>query len=62
MVKRVTPEGSVYYEPPYTPAEEAEFYRQFAGAPVATLRGPRPAADTLPEAPRPPPPEEPPLT
>lgn len=42
MVKRYLPSGGYYFEPPFTPEEEDEFYRNFGGAPKATLRGSRP--------------------
>jgi hypothetical protein len=38
-VKRITDKGYIYHEPPYTRAEEDEFYRRNAGGPVAVYRG-----------------------
>jgi hypothetical protein len=45
MVRRKTKTGAEYHEPPYTPEEDAEFYRRFGGGPIAFTRpGPaRPA-------------------
>jgi hypothetical protein len=38
MVRRRTEKGGFYDEPPYTPDEEAEFYRRFGGGPVTFTR------------------------
>ncbi len=58
MVIKKTKSGSYYREPPYTKAEEAEFYRRVGDGPVTIVRGtpPPPPSQTPPE---PPPEEEP---
>jgi hypothetical protein len=38
MVRRKTNAGNYYYEPPYTPEEDADFYRRFGGGPIAFTR------------------------
>ena len=38
MVRRRDKKGEFYYEPPYTPEEEAEFYGRVGGGPVAFTR------------------------
>jgi len=38
MVVKVDKHGNRYYEPPYTQAEEDEFYRRVGGGPVAMAR------------------------
>jgi hypothetical protein len=38
MDLRYTPNGTPYQEPPYTPAEEAEFYRRMSGGPVTVVK------------------------
>jgi hypothetical protein len=38
MVRKRDKKGGFYYEPPYTPEEEAEFYRRIGGGPVAFTR------------------------
>ncbi len=38
MVTRISEGGAVYYEPPYTEEEEADFYRAVADGPVTTVR------------------------
>jgi hypothetical protein len=40
MVKRITDNGTVYHEPPYTWKEERDFYRRIGGGPITVLRGP----------------------
>lgn len=57
MVKKVTPNGNVYHMPPYTKAEELEFYRRVSGIvgvmrPVEA-RNPAAAATTAKPAARP---------
>ena len=44
MVVKVDRYGNRYHSPPYTKAEEAEFYRRIGGGPVTVYRA-RPAAD-----------------
>jgi hypothetical protein len=39
MVKQMTDKGSIWHEPPYTKAEEEEFYLRNASGPVALYRG-----------------------
>jgi hypothetical protein len=55
MVVKVDKWGNRYYEPPYTKAEEAEFYRRIGGGPITVAR---PASDrrqqTSPKQPPPP--------
>jgi hypothetical protein len=44
MVRKVDRKtGAIWHEPPYTAAEEADFYRRIAGGPIVMLYGPRPA-------------------
>ena len=38
MVRRRNKKGGFYDEPPFTPEEEAEFYRRLAGTPIAFTR------------------------
>jgi hypothetical protein len=38
MVVKVDKWGNRYHEPPYTKAEEAEFYRRIGGGPVTVAR------------------------
>jgi hypothetical protein len=38
MVRKRDKKGAFYYEPPYTPEEEADFYRRVGGSPVAFTR------------------------
>jgi hypothetical protein len=38
MVTKYTPNGNPYREPPYTAAEEAEFYRRVGGGPVTVVK------------------------
>jgi hypothetical protein len=38
MVLKYTPNGIAYHEPPYTEAEEADFYRRVGGGPVSVVR------------------------
>jgi hypothetical protein len=44
MVRRITKAGFVYHEPPYTQAENDEFYRRYDSGPVAFTRPVHPAA------------------
>ena len=48
VLKKVFPSGTVLHEPPYTQAEEDEFYRRIGGGPVTVYRA-RPAADKTPD-------------
>jgi hypothetical protein len=41
MVKRTTPHGTTYHEPPYTPEEERDFYRRIAGGPITVVKSTR---------------------
>ena len=41
MVRRITPKGTPYHEPPYTPEEEADRYRRVGRGPVTIVRGSR---------------------
>jgi hypothetical protein len=50
MVRKYTPNGTPYREPPYTAAEEAEFYRRVGGGPVSVVK---PAAAVSPQKPEP---------
>lgn len=43
------PNGGEVHGPPYTQAEEDEFYRRVSGGPVAILRGPQPAGEAAAE-------------
>ena len=45
MVRKKTKTGAEYHEPPYTPEEDADFYRRVGGGPLAFTRPgpPRPA-------------------
>jgi hypothetical protein len=43
MVLKRTPNGALYQEPPYSAAEEVEFYRRISGGPVTVVK-PAPAA------------------
>lgn len=38
MVRVQAENGSFYHEPPYTPEEEADFYRRTGNGPVAILK------------------------
>jgi hypothetical protein len=38
MVAKKDPWGNIYHEPPYTKAEEDEFYRRVGGGPVTVAR------------------------
>jgi hypothetical protein len=38
VVKKVFPSGTVLHEPPYTEAEEAEFYSRVGRGPVTVAR------------------------
>jgi len=38
MVLKKTPGGTPYLEPPYTPEEEADFYRRVGRGPVTVVR------------------------
>jgi hypothetical protein len=40
MVKKISDKGGIYHEPPYTQAEEAEFYRR-QGSIVGVLKSDR---------------------
>ena len=42
MVVKFDKWGNRYHEPPYTPAEEDEFYRRIGGGPITVAR---PAGD-----------------
>jgi hypothetical protein len=44
MVVKIDKHGNRYHAPPYTKAEEDEFYRRVGGGPVTVYRA-RPAAD-----------------
>ena len=56
MVLKYTPDGNPYREPPYSAAEEAEFYRRMSGGPVTVVK---PAPAVAPQRkPQPQPPEE----
>jgi len=44
VVKYITPGGGRIHGPPYTQAEEDEFYRRIGGGPVTVYRA-RPADD-----------------
>jgi hypothetical protein len=48
MVRKRTKFGGYYHEPPYTPEEDAEFYRRFGGGPIAFTR-PGPSHPAEPE-------------
>ena len=51
--------GGFYHEPPYTPEEEAVFYRRTGNGPVAILRPTSPKPSAAPKKKSPPqPPEE----
>jgi hypothetical protein len=50
MVKRITDNGTVYHEPPYTKEEEIDFYRRMSGGPITVLRG---APSPQPQTPQP---------
>jgi hypothetical protein len=56
MVRHVAPNGAVYHEPPYTEAEEADFYRRTGNGIVGVMSGPRPPADPQPQPHKSPPP------
>jgi hypothetical protein len=44
MVRRVDKKtGAVWHEPPYTKAEEADFYRRICSGPLTVFHGERPA-------------------
>lgn len=55
MVRRRDEKGGYYHEPPYTPEEEAEFYRRM-GSGLASFtrpaRSPAPKASPPPESPQ----------
>lgn len=38
MIRKVNDQGFVYHEPPYTPDEEADFYRRVGKGPLAFTR------------------------
>jgi hypothetical protein len=38
MVKRTTPSGAVYHEPPYTSEEEAWLHGRMCGPPLSVVR------------------------
>jgi hypothetical protein len=57
MVMKRTPNGTWYQEPPYTAAEEAEFYRRMSGGPVTILRPAPPKPSVAPKQKLPPLPE-----
>lgn len=57
MIKRIDERGGVYHEPPYTPEEEADFYRRVADGPVTVVKPPA-AAEPQDPAPQPPQPGE----
>ena len=50
MVTKYTPQGNPYQEPPYTAAEEADFYRRISGGPVTVVK---PAVAVPPRKPEP---------
>jgi hypothetical protein len=56
MVTKYTAQGNPYQEPPYTAAEEAEFYRRVGGGPVSVVKL---AAAVSPRKPQPQPPKTP---
>jgi hypothetical protein len=39
VVKYITPNGTRIHEPPYTKAEEADFYRRWNSGPLTVYRG-----------------------
>jgi hypothetical protein len=41
MVTKISDNGGVYHEPPYTEEEEAGFYRRMGGWPVIFFISPR---------------------
>lgn len=59
MIRRVTPQGNPYDEPPYSAEEESEFYRRVGKGPVSVTRPTGPSSATpahqeqRPEEPRP---------
>lgn len=40
MVRKVSPDGVAYHEPPYTKKEEDDFYRRMGNPPITVVRGP----------------------
>jgi hypothetical protein len=54
MVTKFTPNGTPHREPPYTEAEEADFYRRVGSGPASVVK---PAAAVPPQEPRPQPPK-----
>ncbi len=55
MAKIYNKDGVVVgHEPPYTEAEEDEFYRRVGGGPVSIIHAPKPAAGPSLKSPKPP--------
>ncbi len=54
MVRKISDQGGVYHEPPYTEEEELELYRQMGGVRAFTRRAPA-AANPAPSPQDPPP-------
>ena len=54
MVRKVTPEGHVYHEPPYTKEEQDDFYRRVGSGPVTIVHGTRSPRSPVPKPPEPP--------